>query len=59
MPKNVQTTTKLHSSYMLAKQYSTFSKPGFNNIWTMNFQMFKMVLEKAEEPEFELTASTG
>ena len=25
---------------------SKFSKPGFNNIWTMNFQMFKLVLEK-------------
>ena len=31
MPKNVQTTTQLHSSHMLAKQYSKFSKPGFNN----------------------------
>ena len=25
----------------------------------MNFQMFKMVLEKAEEPEIKLPASTG
>ena len=25
----------------------------------MNFQMFKMDLEKAEEPEFKLPASTG
>ena len=22
-------------------------KPGFSNMWTMNFQMFKLVLEKA------------
>ena len=28
-----------------------FSKPGFSNTWTMNFQMFKLDLEKAEEPE--------
>ena len=26
-----------------------FSKPGFSNMWTVNFQMFKLVLEKAEE----------
>ena len=26
-----------------------FSKPGFSNTWTVNFQMFKLVLEKAEE----------
>ena len=27
-----------------------FSKPGFSNMGTVNFQMFKLVLEKAEEP---------
>ena len=32
MPKNVQTTTQLHSSHMLAKTCSKFSKPGFNSI---------------------------
>ena len=48
MPKNVQTTTQLHSSHMLAKECSKFYKPGFNSTWTMNFQMFKLVLEKAE-----------
>ena len=26
---------------------------------TVNFQMFKLVLEKAEEPEIKLPASTG
>ena len=31
-----------------------FSKPGFSNTWTVNFQMFKLVLEKAEEPEIKL-----
>ena len=30
-PKNVQTTTQLHSSHTLAKQCSKFSKPGFIN----------------------------
>ena len=28
-------------------------------MWTMNFQMFKLVLEKAEEPEIKLPTSTG
>ena len=31
-----------------------FSKPGFSNTGTVNFQMFKLVLEKAEEPEIKL-----
>ena len=31
MPKNAQTTAQLHSSHMLAKECSKFSKPGFNN----------------------------
>ena len=38
MPKNVQTTTQLHSPHMLAKLCSKFSKPGFNSMWTMNSQ---------------------
>ena len=28
-------------------------------MWTVNFQMFKLVLEKAEEPEIKLPTSTG
>ena len=57
MPKNVQTTTQLHSSHILAKQCSKSSKLHFFSTWTMNFQMFKLVLEKAEEPEIKLPAS--
>ena len=30
-----------------------------NSTWTMNFQMFKLVLEKAEEPEIKLPTSIG
>jgi len=59
MPKNAQTTTQLHSSHMLAKYCSKFSKPGFNSTWTVNFQMFKLDLEKAEEPEIKLPTSAG
>ena len=28
-------------------------------MWTMNFQMFKLDLEKAEEPEIKLSTSIG
>ena len=59
MPKKVQTTAQLYSSHMLVKQCSKFSKPGFSNTWTMNFQMFKLGLEKTEEPEIKLPTSTG
>ena len=38
---------------------SKFSKPGFSNTWTMNFQMFKLILEKAKEPEIKLPTSAG
>ena len=31
MPENVHTTAQLHSSHMLAKQCSKFSKPDFNS----------------------------
>ena len=57
MPKNAQTTTQLHSSHTLAKKSSKFSKPGFNDMWTLIFQMFKLDLEKAEEPEIKLPIS--
>ena len=59
MQKNVQTITQLHSSHTLAKSCSKFSKLGFNSIWTENFQMFKLDLEKAEEPEIKLPTSSG
>ena len=31
----------------------------FNSTWTKNFQMFKLDLEKAEEPEIKLPISFG
>ena len=36
--------------YMLAKLCSKFFKLGFSSSWTENFQMYKLGLEKAEEP---------
>ena len=59
MLKDVQNTTQLHSSHTLTKQSSKFSKPGFNSTWTMNFQVFKLDLEKAEDPEIKLPTSAG
>ena len=46
MPKNAQTTAQLHSSHSLVKQCSKFYKPGFNSTLTMNFQMFKLDLQR-------------
>ena len=59
LPKNAQTNAQLHSSHTLVKQCSKFSKPGFSNTWTVNFQMFNLVLEKVEEPEIKLPTSAG
>ena len=59
MSKNAQTTAQLHSSHVLLKECSKFSKPGFSNTWTVNFLMFKLVLEKAEKPEIKLPTSAG
>ena len=53
------------SNYCITALSSHVSKvmlkifPGFNSTWTVNFQMFKLDLEKAEEPEIKLPTSTG
>ena len=59
MPKNAQTIAQLHSSHMLVKECSKFFKPGFRSMWTENFQIFKLDLEKAEEQEIKLPTSVG
>ena len=38
---------------------SKFSKPGFNSTWTESFQLLKLDLKMAEEPEIKLPASLG
>ena len=43
----------------LSTSSSILYRPGFSNTWTVNFQMFKLVLEKAEEPEIKLPTSAG
>ena len=59
MSKNAQTTAQLHSPPTLAKWCSKFSKSCFNSMWTVKFQMFKLDLEKAEEPETKLPTSVA
>ena len=36
-----------------------FLKTGFNRVWTESFQMYKLDLEKPEEPEIKLPTSVG
>ena len=58
MPKNAQMLTIVlisHASKVMLK----FSKPGFNSTWTVNVQMFKPDLEKADEREIKLQTSAG
>ena len=59
MSKNAQTAAQLHSSHMLVKSCSKCFKPGFSNTWTVKFLMFKLVLERAEEPEIKLPTSSA
>ena len=57
--KKVQITIQLHSFHMLERLCSKFFKLCFSSMWTVNFQMFKLVLEKAEETEIKLPTSAG
>ena len=43
---------------MLARLCSKFFKLGFSSTWSENFQMYKLDLEKAEEPATKLPTST-
>ena len=52
--KNAQTTSQLHSSHM-----SHMLVSNAQNSPSQNFQMFKLDLEKAEEPEIKLPTSVG
>ena len=59
MPKNVQTTIQLGSLHLLTRLCSKSFKLGFSSTLTENFQMYKLVLEEAEEPEIKLTTFVG
>ena len=59
VPQNVQTTVQFHSFHMVVRLCPKSFKLGFGSMWTENFQMFKLDLEKAEEPEIKLPTSIG
>ena len=42
-----------------SKEWTKWSKPGFSNTWIVNFQMFKLVLEKAKESEIKKATFAG
>ena len=52
MPKNAQTTAKLHSH--ASKVMLKILQARLNSTLSVNFQMFQLDLEKAEEPEIKL-----
>ena len=55
MPENVQMTAQLHSFHTEQVMLNL----GFNDMWTENFQMDELALEKEEEPEIKLPISIG
>ena len=59
MPKNGKITVQLHSFHELARLCSKSFRLGFSPMWTKNFQMYKLDLEKADEPEIKLPTSIG
>ena len=48
-----------HTSKLMLKILQARILKILNSMWTKNFQMFKLVLEKAEEPEIKLPTSIG
>ena len=44
---------------MLAKKCSKLTKPDYNSTWPKKFHIFKLDLEKVEEPEIKLPTFTG
>ena len=59
---NVKECSNYHTIALIShtrKVMLKISKPGFSNTWTVNFQMFILVLEKAEEPEIKLPTLVG
>ena len=59
MPKNAQTTAQLNSLHMPARYAQNASSQASTVCWTENFQMYKLDLENAEEPEITLPTFTG
>ena len=50
----------LHNcTHFTRQQGAQMFRPGFNTSWTRNYQMYKLDLEKTEEPEIKLPTSAG
>ena len=62
-PMKFKDTCSLDSSIALithaSKVMLKILQASFSNMWTMNLQMFKLVLEKAEGPEIKLATYAG
>ena len=57
--KNILTIGQLHSSPMLVRSCLKSCMLSFNIMWTKNFQMSKLGLEREEELEIKLPTFTG
>ena len=57
MPKNTQTTAQLQSSYTLVMLKNLQAR--LQQYMNHELPLFKLVLEKAEEPEMKLLTSAG
>ena len=58
MPDNVQTIALISNTRKVMLKILQAGLQQYVN-WTENFQMFKLNLEKAEEPEIKLSTSVG
>ena len=59
MPNNAQIATQLHSSHTLNKVMLKILQARLQQYMNHELPMFKLVLEKAEEPEIKLPTSAG
>ena len=59
MSKNVQTTAQLKLISHTSKVTLKILQARLQQYMTVNFEMFKLDLEKAEEPEIKLPTSAG
>ena len=59
MPENAQITVQLLSFHMPARLCSKSFTLGFTSTSSENFQMYKLDLEKAEEPEIKVPTYAG
>ena len=59
IPKNAQATTQLHSSHNASKVMLKILQARLQQYVSQELPDFKLVLEKAEEPEIKLPISAG